>query len=73
MGIKLVNLKLALPRCRYCQSYWQPEEGVSATITYCPSCSESRCAEAAQHLGFKPIKVTSENDLYLLPRAFRSS
>jgi late competence protein required for DNA uptake (superfamily II DNA/RNA helicase) len=73
MGIKLVNLKLALPRCRHCQSYWQPDEGVSATITYCPSCSEFRRAEAAQRLGFKPIQSADENDLYLLPRALRSA
>lgn len=71
MSTKSANLKVALPRCRHCQRYWQPDEGVLASSSYCPFCSESRRAEAAQRLGFKPLKPADENDFYLLPRALR--
>lgn len=71
MSTKHENLNAALPRCRYCQRYWQPEEGVVASNAYCSVCSMSRRAIAAKQLGLKPLSQLDRNERYVLPRSLR--
>ena len=71
MGKKLTNLNTALPRCRYCQRYWQPDEGVVATKSFCSSCSELRRSFAANHLGLRPLSQADGVEGYILPRSLR--
>lgn len=66
MSTKHENLNAALPRCRYCQRYWQPE-GVVASNAYCSVCSMSRRAIAAKQLGLKPLSQLDRNERYVLP------
>jgi len=42
MNEKMPNLTLRLPRCRHCNRYWRPSQGVLATRSFCDNCSESR-------------------------------
>lgn len=71
MSKKSANLSAALPRCRFCQSYWQPGEGVVASKSYCPSCSELRRSIATKHLMLKPLTQIDSDGQYLLPRSLR--
>lgn len=71
MSTKHENLNVALPRCRHCQRYWQPEEGVVANNAYCSVCAMSRQAIAAKQLGLKPLCRLDRNERYVLPRSLR--
>ena len=54
-----------LPRCRFCRRYWQPDEGVSASVAYCEACADDRRAIAADVLGWARPTATAHG--YLLP------
>lgn len=71
MSTKQANLNAALPRCRHCQRYWQPDEGVVASNSYCSFCSESRRTIAEKHLELKPLNQVDTAERYLLPRSLR--
>ena len=71
MSTKSANLTTALARCRYCQRYWQPGQGVVASRSYCSYCSESRRSIAAKNLGLKSLTQADESERYMLPRSLR--
>jgi hypothetical protein len=67
------SLALNMPRCRNCNRYWQPAEGVSATKAYCFRCALERRSEASLALDLKPLPAGAALGLYLLPRALRGT
>ena len=71
MSTKQASLNATLPRCRHCQCYWQPSEGVVASNSYCSSCSESRRSIAEKYLELKPLTQLDRSERYLLPRSLR--
>ena len=73
MRSKSPNLKLAAPRCRYCNRHWRPEMGVVADSDYCKKCTNERQAAATSRLGLKHIMPGDLTGRFLLPRRFRSS
>ena len=66
-------LAAVLPRCRHCGRYWKPAEGVVASKSYCPLCSEARRTIAARVFGAGPVPPLEEGQRYILPRWMRPS
>lgn len=71
MSRKSPNLALSLPRCRNCQRYWRPQQGVSAQTGYCKKCAQDRRAAAMVRFDLKPLAAADFDGPYLLPRALR--
>lgn len=71
MSKRTINLAIEHPVCRYCSRYWMPQEGVSATQSYCPACAESRKKIATDSLNLKPLSLADASYGYFLPRLLR--
>lgn len=71
MSRRSSNLSLILPRCRNCQHYWQPGQGVSVQTGYCKRCAQDRRAAANIRFDLKPLAAADFDGSYLLPRALR--
>jgi hypothetical protein len=71
MPRKSPNLKVSMPRCRKCERYWRPAEGVSAKSSYCKRCAKERRAAAAAALGLRPLTPAEALGPYLPPRHLR--
>lgn len=73
MTKKTPNLTLSVPKCRFCNRYWYPAEGVIASTTYCSRCANARRTAATLRFDLKPVSELDTQGLYFLPRRFRSS
>lgn len=71
MSTRSRNLVVLRPKCRFCQRYWTPQDGVVASSTYCSACSGERRALAAEHLDLRPLTAADVVGPYLLPRFLR--